>query len=46
MHVLGKVSAQILRDNLNDDDSTNHIFVNQYLVIASKILRANTIYKV
>ena len=30
----------------NENESTNHMFANQYLIIASNVLRANTIYKV
>jgi hypothetical protein len=44
LYVLGIVSTQTINDP--DLDITNRIFANKYHVIASRILRPNTVYKV
>ena len=44
--ILGMAFGQALNVASNENESTNHMFANQYLIIASNVLRANTIYKV
>ena len=44
LYILGVASAQTINDP--DLEITNSIFANKYHVIASRILRPNTIYKV
>ena len=44
--ILGMASGQALNVAYNENESTNHMFANQYLIIASNVLRANTIYNV
>ena len=44
VYILGPASAQTINDP--NVDISNHIFANKYHVIASRILRPNTVYKV
>ena len=44
--ILGIAFGKNMNIPSNENESTNHMFANQYLIIASNVLRANTIYKV